>query len=978
MDASQDDFARAYEQYNAQLYKSSATAFGRFWQEHPDHPRAPDALFYQANSLLALDRTSQAVERYQLLLKKFPAHPLALEGQFALGQYYYNEEQYSRAQEFFEEVLTAEPPRELLTQTFYWMGQTLLNRDQPQEAREYFTRIEEDFAKSEFAPQALYAIGYSHAGEENYNAAADVFESLSARYPRSPYARNTRLALAEAYYELGNYERAITELKQAMSGLDEQARERATFLLAEAHNQLEQHEDAIVYYRRFTEANENSPYYRRALYGLAWNYHNEGVYEWAAENFQNVRANTNDSLAHRAMYYEAVNLKLAGQPSTAISRFEGVTTLWPDGPLSSYAQFEKGMTHYELREWSEAVTAFRQLVEQYPNAAKAGEGLRMLAEAHVALGEFTQALEAYNAAIELEAASPALKREVQFQKAWLLYRGNRYQDAAPAFLSLYEENPSGKLAGDALFWAAESNYQAENYQRANELYGQFLENFSSNNKIDAAHYALGWVHFKTQSYEPAARHFRQFLDNYTGDNQIVPYQSDARLRLADSYFALRQYDRAIELYRQVQGDGLDYAIFQIGKAYYNSDNHYEAINTFQRLLESFPYSRWREEAQYLIGYIYFQNEDYEQAIEEYRSLIQRYPEHELAARAQYGIGDALYNTGDHRESIDAYKALLNQYPDSPYVVEAITGTQYSMMALDMEDSLTAVVDSFAARNPDSERLDEVRFRLAEVKFQSGQLKEAITSFQRFVRTANSDDLLPEAYLYIGRAYADEEEYSEAIGYLEQIINRYPDSPLSVEAAQRLGTLYEQEEQYSDALEIYRQLEQMQPDDPKQQSRAKYGQGTALLRMNRADDAEALFREAVETAPDTSTALPARLGLARVYEEQGRTDEAIGEYRTVAERADGEVGAEAHCRLGELQLKQGEPKQALDTLSRIPVLFPAYRNWIARSYLIQARAHRSLGSTGQANQMYQRVIDNFEDTEYAEPAAREQNRLSASQ
>jgi len=94
------------------------------------------------------------------------------------------------------------------------------------------------------------------------------------------------------------------------------------------------------------------------LYGLGWNYHFEGVYEWAAEQFELAKRGNNDDLAHKAAYYEGVNLALAVQSRQAAKVFEELIAMWPRGELTGHAWIEMGMARYALRQWQGAADAF--------------------------------------------------------------------------------------------------------------------------------------------------------------------------------------------------------------------------------------------------------------------------------------------------------------------------------------------------------------------------------------------------------------------------------------------------------------------------------------------------------------------------------------------------------------------------------------------------------------------------------------------
>lgn len=968
----EEAFTAAYSLYANQLYGHAASSFQDFRERYPAHPSQAEALYYEAESLLALDRADAAVARLRLFQRQFPQHPLAFQARLALGQHFYARSDYDRTLSTLRGVLDDAPPDDVAAKALYWMGTAALERGQTDRALEYYQQVSDEYLYTETAPLAIYAIAFIHVQQDDYDAAVDAFELLTARYPESPYARNIGLALAEVYYELGDYERVVAEVEKRLPRLDDSARERATFLQAEAYNQLRDSDNAILYYQRFTEQEPESPYYRRALYGLAWNYYFEGAHEWAADRFAQVHAGPKDELSMQAQYYEAVNRKLNGKPGVAADLFGTLPDRWPDGRLADRALYEQGLTLYELRQWEKAQEAFSRLITGYPESPLLGDALRQRGYTNIALNDFDAALEDFDRAVALDAAPPELKEEVLFQKAWLLYRTGDYAEAAEAFHDLYEDASDGPQAGAARFWAAESQYQHGQLSEAEAGFERYLRDYPTGRYVEAAHYALAWVYFRQNRYQEAISSFRTFLDDYRGADDDVPYRSDAMLRLADSYYALKQYPQAIDAYQQVGLSGGDYAQYQIGQAFYNAGDAFEAISAFRELLESYPDSNWREEAQYTLAYLYFLNQDYDQAIAAYQELIEAYPRDPLAAKAQYGIGDAHFNAGNLEEAIEAYSEVLEAYPNSPFVSDAASSIQYAVLALDDPDRAEAIIDDFAERNPNSRVVDELRFRRAEVLYQGGQADQALSAFTTFLESANDAGLRADAQYYVGVIQAERDQPEVAIASLRNAASASAGTQRA-EAAQRLGQIYLDQERYQQALTTYRRLEQL-ADDPTMTAQAKYGQGLALLELGRPDEALDLLTAGTQDVSEEEAAPATLLGLARVYQATGRPADAMRLYRTIVNRSEEESGAEALYRLGALLIERDEYQVAISQLSRMPTLYAGFPDWIARSYLLQARAFRQLDQPGEAGQLYDRVIEDFPGTPYAATAEQEKARL----
>jgi len=969
----EEAFASAVELYERRLYADAETELASFRTRHSGHPLRGEALYLQAQSVLAQGHEAAARHLFRELQRRHPSHPQAANAQLRLAQYFLDQGNVQDAEKQLQSAIDSGSPS-VAAQALYLRGATAQEQGRHEEALRYFERAYAQHPESEVAPAALYNAGAAQVRLERYDEAARSFEALSDRYPEAPYTQNVGTALAEAYFRLGSYEQVVAELENRLPQLSGEPETRALLLLAEASRQLDRGGEAVRYYERVIDAAPNSPYAERALFGLGRHQYQRGNDSDAADAFARIRSEYDSPLAERSAYYEAVVRARMGDRARAIELYRTASTRVADPRLASEATYERGLLLYQNEAYAEAADAFEALVNEYPDAPRRPDALFWLGNARLATDQYERALEAYNQADDRGGASDSLRQAARFQRGRAAYRNGQHAEAASLFASIAESVPSSPRTTDALFWAGDSHYQQGNWSQARQYFERYLDEATDTQQRPEAFYALGWTDFKLERYEAAARRFRQFLNTSGGSDSNIPYRQDARLRLADSYFALKQYDQAVEVYRQVEGEGDGYALYQSAEALNFAGRPDEAIQTLEQLVEQSDASGWGPEALYRLGGLHFQEQNYEAARDAYRRVLDTYPDHRLAPQAQYGIGDSYYNANEMNQAVEAYRAVLEEHPNSEWVEEAASSLFFALSAAGRDDEANALIDSIAAAAPGANLEDRLRFRRAEAAFQSGDSDRALSLFQNFVRTSSLEALLPQAYYYLGLLYADEESYTEATNYLRQLVDQYPDAEQHAEGALRLGDIYLEQENYEAAAEAYRSAAEGDDINDEFRGQARYGQGVALLELGRVDEAESLLNRFVEAEQDGPILALARLGLARIQEEQGATLEALDLYRRVVENDDGEAGAEALYRLGHLLRSEGRTEEAIEELDRLPTLFPGHPEWEARALLEQARAYRDRGETGQASQLYDEVLESYPGTPFAETARSEQEAL----
>ncbi len=199
----------------------------------------------------------------------------------------------------------------------------------------------------------------------------------------------------------------------------------------------------------------------------------------------------------------------------------------------------------------------------------------------------------------------------------------------------------------------------------------------------------------------------------------------------------------------------------------------EAREYFQRLVDQFPQSPYRQEARLGIGDAYLGEGGFDTlviAAEKFREFLRYFPLNERADYAQYKVAVAesqqmLSPDRDQTPTVTALReieAFLRLYPNSKYTPEALALQRTARDRL--SDSEFRVgqfyfrsrwyrgaiprLESILKNNPEYIRRDAVYYFLAESLLRTGQPKEAFEMFNRLVAEFKVSDHLEDANLRI--------------------------------------------------------------------------------------------------------------------------------------------------------------------------------------------------------------------------------------
>lgn len=111
---------------------------------------------------------------------------------------------------------------------------------------------------------------------------------------------------------------------------------------------------------------------------------------------------------------------------------------------------------------------------------------------------------------------------------------------------------------------------------------------------------------------------------------------------------------------------------------YKSGNYNSAIETFERLKDWYPFSKYAILAELKIGDAYYKKEEYEEAVFAYEEFINLHPRNEAVPYVMYQIGRCYFDQVDtiDRDQANARKAfenfmkLVERYPVDRYARKA--------------------------------------------------------------------------------------------------------------------------------------------------------------------------------------------------------------------------------------------------------------------------------------------------------------------
>jgi tol-pal system protein YbgF len=101
-----------------------------------------------------------------------------------------------------------------------------------------------------------------------------------------------------------------------------------------------------------------------------------------------------------------------------------------------------------------------------------------------------------------------------YRNALMLFGRGRHAESRAAFEKVYEADPNGDLADNALYWIGETYYAAGDYADAMKYYARVTKDYASQNKAPDAMFKMGLTYEKTGDLAMARRTFEECIKKY--------------------------------------------------------------------------------------------------------------------------------------------------------------------------------------------------------------------------------------------------------------------------------------------------------------------------------------------------------------------------------------------------------------------------------------------------------------------------------
>lgn len=731
-----------------------------------------------------------------------PGSFLANQMAFELGHFYFGEEDYRKAIKAFEMCNEAFIDQDQLPEYYYPFAYAYFASKKYKQAKPLFKSAKD--LESKYDDEALYYYSFLQYKDKNYNSALEGFEDL---HEKGKFEETVPYYLAQIYFLKEEYKKLIAFAPTLLKDKDSNNDVELNRIVGDAYYKMGDYEKAISYLVAYQ--NGTTKILRQDLYHLGVAYYMEKDYANAAETFAQITAQ-NDHISQSAYSYLGECFVKLNDKDRARLAF-GTASKYKFDPLlreDAYYNYVKLSYETAVSPFNGTIALLEGFLTEFPRSEYTLEIYDLMYKSYMTTTNYKEACNSIEKIKSKDSRLVMARQRVMYYRGVELYNEGKYKNAVTYFKRSLVGDPQEKtLKARALYWMGDAYYQMGQYESAMEQLQLFISSVGaySLDEFSIAHYNMGYSYFKLQRYNESITWFRKFTQ--LEKNTDGQWMTDANNRVADCFFLKRDFYNAIKYYSlaiERGGDGNDYASYQKGFCQGMNQQYNPKIVTLTKLLNDAPASPYADDALYEIARTWVILERYDEAITAYKQLSRSYPNSKYASTSLLNAGLAYYNSGDLDNASKNYKKVVDKYQGTEDARSAMLALKNISIDQNSVNEYIAYAKEKGASNIQEQEEDSLNFLAAEKFYIALNFEEAITAFERYATKYPNGVYVLVSNFYMADAHMQLSQPEKAMTCLEYIIAQ----PRSIYTEQSLAVLsatYFNEQQFAKALDTYKRL-----------------------------------------------------------------------------------------------------------------------------------------------------------------------------
>lgn len=526
-----------------------------------------------------------------------------------------------------------------------------------------------------------------------------------------------------------------------------------------------------------------------------------------------------------------------------------------DGELRGEAYFRMAQIFRQQKKYDRAVSALKTFLLNIPAHHLRAKAYALLAQIQAQRGIYDQAAESWKR-LRQEYDYASIAQTALDRMIGVYLSDERYREVVDLTAPYLSEKESADILLNNFYRPAKTRFYFYNGKArflSGDLDGarvQLLKYLYSDSEAlhrDESRFLLAEIALQKNDQQTALLHLDEIRRN-----ENSPFFIQATRKIADIYFNLGKFKKALNLYTNIiprtedadqkmyfknqqmiclinlgrfktynakldayrkaykkhpqLQQNLARFVFEQGKYYYQNKKFDPAIKKFERVTKKYRTTDLVDDATYYLGLTYSTLNKTEKAQELLSRFIEKYPRSSLLSNVYITLGSLYYRAEKREMSVEAFKKAVENAQDAETRKIALSNLIKTYQDLGLWDGILTQARAYVKAFPNADDLIDKKILIGSALINLNRYTEAV-DYLRKVKLEASSEAEPEIQFYIGEAYFNAGQYENAIREFVKIplLSRQTKLQWEASALYFSGQSYEKMGRIDDAIRMYREI-----------------------------------------------------------------------------------------------------------------------------------------------------------------------------
>ncbi len=738
------------------------------------------------------------------------------EKDFIYGKRLYKEGFFDLAAIQFENFVEDYPASPKSPEALFLAAECAFSSGQFQKAQKMYMKLILKYPASSFVDKAQFRIAECFEKSGKIKDAIASYSRIYTFTSGSPWIAKSLYRSSKLSFEIGNLIGAESLLKELLgSKTTEEYRSKASFLLSQVYVKEEKYEKAIQLLKSLASHPFIMSDQKEAIFRLGKIYETLGYWDESEGYYRKVIASSvNDNLKQRAYFSLGLLLKMEGKNREAIDFLQKASLSGEDKNLKARALFFIGEIKKREGHFKSALEAFEKALQNSGSSYQQRINILLeKAQSLEALNRIPQAIDIYESILQDSSAVGSVEKQSLLLEADLFVKIKDFEHALDCYnryLRLFKNDPltSGILLKEGEITVEKLNLIDEGFQMLSRVWNDFPKS----SFVPEARFVYAKGLENAGRTKEASRVYQMIFRYYPGTIWAEKAKRELnKLETFCIYDSKKGFLKLAELVQEnISSQTESDILFQLGTISFNELKQYKpAIRYFSSFISFSSDSGKKAIALFNIGRSYEAlylktnaSTFLDSAKKAYESILSKFPHSSLADNANLKL---LQLKPKEAPNIlyQKYAALLKRYPDSDKRDEILFRMGIEAVKEDSLDRGMQIFSRLIKTYSDTLLTENALYQLGMIHFNKGNFTAADSLFGIYSEKFPQGRFLPEIYFYRSRIALLQKDYDREFSFLTKLEHRFYFSPWADSARVYLGEFYLRKKAYSKALQFYR-------------------------------------------------------------------------------------------------------------------------------------------------------------------------------